>query len=101
MGELFRRFWLPAKHTEMSEWKRTDDGSVPGKAAIEKAKTYRMERGQAGIFQNRAIHSIAYPAGARFIRVTGTNLENIARGRYNSEAGTMVVEKRPNFRGAA
>ncbi len=37
-----------------------------------------MERGQAGIFQNRAIHSIAYPAGGRFIRVTGTNLENIA-----------------------
>ena len=24
-----------------------------------------------------------------------------AIGRYNSEAGTMVVEKRPNFRGAA
>jgi hypothetical protein len=39
--------------------------------------------------------------GARFIRVTGTNLENIARGRYNKDAGTMVVEKRPNFRGAA
>ncbi len=52
-------------------------------------------------FQNRAIHSIAYPAGGRFIRVTGTNLENIAGGRYNSEAGTMVIEKRPNFRGAA
>ena len=59
-----------------------------------------MERGQAGIFQNHAIHSITYPAGARFIRVTGTNLENITRGRYNSEAGTMVEEKRPNFRGA-
>ncbi len=38
------------------------------------------------------------PSGsAQDIRVTGTNLENIARGRYNSEAGTMVVEKRPNF----
>ena len=60
-----------------------------------------MKRGQAGIFENRAIHSIAYPAGGRFIRVTGTNLENIPRGRYNREAGTMVIEKRPNFRGAA
>jgi hypothetical protein len=76
----------------MTEWKRTDDGSVPGKATIEKTKTYRMERGQAGIFQDRAIHSIAYPAGARFIRVTGTNLENIARGRYNKEAGPMDRE---------
>ena len=100
-GESWAIYGQAVKHTEMSEWMRTDDGSVPGKATIEKAKTYRMERGQTGIFQNRAIHSIAYPAGARFIRVTGTNLENIARGRYNSEADTMVIEKRPNFRGAA
>jgi hypothetical protein len=79
----------------------TSSDPLPGKATIEKAKTYRMERGQAGIFQNRAIHSIAYPAGGHFIRVTRTNLENLARGRYNSKASTMVVEKRPNFRGAA
>ena len=88
-------------HTDMTEWRRKDDGSVPGKAILKKEKTYRMERGDAGIFQSRAIHSIAYPAGSRFIRVTGTNLENIERGRYNVEAGTMKVEKRPNFRGAA
>ena len=100
-GDSWAIYGQAVKHTEMTEWKRTDDGSVPGKATIEKARTYRMERGQAGIFQDRAIHSIAYPAGARFIRVTGTNLETIARGRYNVEAGTMVVEKRPNFRGAA
>ena len=100
-GPSWAIYGQAVKHTEMTEWKRTDDGSVPGKATIEKAKTYRMERGQTGIFQDHAIHSIAYPAGARFIRVTGTNLETIARGRYNLEAGTMVVEKRPNFRGAA
>ena len=100
-GDSWAIYGQAVKHTEMTEWKRTGDGSVPGKATIEKAKAYRMERGQAGIFQDRAIHSIAYPAGARFIRVTGTNLETIARGRYNLEAGTMVVEKRPNFRGAA
>jgi hypothetical protein len=100
-GDSWAIYGQAVKHTEMTEWKRTDDGSVPNKATIEKTNTYRMERGEAGIFQNRAIHSIAYPAGARFIRVTGTNLETIARGRYNLEAGTMVVEKRPNFRGAA
>lgn len=100
-GDSWAIYGQAVKHTEMTEWKRTDDGSAAGKASIETAKTYRMERGQAGIFQNRAIHSIAYPAGSRFIRVTGANLETIARGRYNKEAGTMVVEKRPNFGGAA
>lgn len=99
-GDSWAIYGQAVKHTDMSEWQRSDDGSVPGKATVEKAKTYRMERGQSGIFQDRAIHSIAYPAGARFIRVTGTNLETIARGRYNAEAGTMVIEKRPNFRGA-
>ncbi len=101
-GDSWAIYGQAVKHTDMTEWKRTDDGSVAGKATIEKTNTYRMDRGQAGIFQDRAIHSIAYPAGARFIRVTGTNYEeNIARGRYNNQAGTMVVEKRPNFRGAA
>ena len=51
-GDSWAIYGQAVKHTEMTEWKRTDDGSVPGKAIIEKAKTYRMERGQAGIFQN-------------------------------------------------
>ena len=100
-GKSWAIYGQAVKHTDMTEWRRKDDGSVPGKATIKKERTYRMERGQAGIFQDRAIHSIAYPAGSRFIRVTGTNLETIARGRYNPDAGTMKVEKRPNFQGAA
>ncbi len=87
-------------HTDMTEWKRTDDRAEDGKATVELDRTYRLERGQAGIFQDHAIHSIAYPPGARFIRVTGVDLQTIARGRYDVEAGTMVVEKRPNFKGA-
>jgi hypothetical protein len=54
-GDSWAIFGQAVKYTDMSEWKRTDDGSVPSKVTIEKAKTYRMERGQAGIFQNRAI----------------------------------------------
>ena len=88
-------------HTDMTEWKRSDGQADDGKASLEKDRTYRLERGQAGIFQDHAIHSIAYPAGARFIRVTGVDLQTIERGRYDVEAGTMVVEKRPNFKGAA
>ena len=91
--EDVRKLW-------MTEWKRTDDGAEDGKADVEFDRTYRLERGQAGIFQDHAIHSIAYPGGARFIRVTGVDLQTIARGRYDVEAGTMVVEKRPNFKGA-
>ncbi|MGN6732323.1 MAG: hypothetical protein ACTHMB_10190 [Candidatus Binatia bacterium] len=47
--------------------------------------------------------ALSTPSSIRPARVSSghRNLENIARDRYNSEAGTMVVEKRPNFRGAA
>lgn len=51
------------KYTEMTEWKRTDDGSVPGKATIEKAKTYRMERGQTGIFRTAPSTRSPIPPG--------------------------------------
>ena len=100
-GSSWAIYGQAVEHTDMTEWKRLDDGTESGKAKVVKDRSYRLERGQAGVFDDHKIHSIAYPAGARFIRVTGTNLETIARARYDVDKGTMVVEKRPNFRGAA
>ncbi len=100
-GESWAIYGQAVGYTEMTEWQRTDDRREDGKATVVKDRTYRLERGQAGIFDDYKIHSIAYPAGARFIRVTGVDLQTIARGRYDVEAGTMVVEQRPNFKGAA
>jgi hypothetical protein len=96
-GESWAIYGQAVKHTDMTDWRRTDDRSQEGKADIEPVRTYRMERGQAGIFDDGAIHSIAYPEGARFVRVTGCDLSTIARGRYNPEKGTMDVSKRENF----
>ena len=87
-------------HTDMTEWNRLDDGTEDGKARIETAKSYRLERGQAGIFDDHAIHSISYPAGARFVRITGVNLDTIKRGRYDPEAETVAVEFRKTLQGA-
>ena len=75
-------------------------GSRAGKADIEIDREYRMQRGDAGIFDDGAIHSIAYPGGARFIRVTGCDLSTIPRGRYDAKEGTMEVSKRESFTGA-
>ena len=57
----------------------------------------RAERGealspqsrQAGIYQDGAIHSIDYPDRARFIRVTGTNLDKINRVRFDLNTGEV------------
>jgi len=78
-------------HTEMTEWRRTDSGQGPGPASLEKAKTYRLEPGKAGVYDIRAIHAIDYPDGARFVRVTGTDLERVPRLKFDLAKGEAQV----------
>jgi predicted metal-dependent enzyme (double-stranded beta helix superfamily) len=76
-------------YTDMIEWEREDDGSSSEKAKLKPVKKYRLTPGHAGIYQDGTIHSIAYPDYARFIRVTGTNLDNIQRVRFDLESGKV------------
>ena len=76
-------------YTDMIEWEREDDGGDPKHAKLKPAKTYRLNPGQAGIYQDGAIHSIDYPDDARFIRVTGTNLDRINRIRIDLKTGEV------------
>jgi hypothetical protein len=75
--------------TDMTEWKRTDDGKDPTHANLEPEKKYRLNPGQAGIYQNGAIHSIDYPDMSRFVRVTGTNLDMINRISIDLKTGNV------------
>ena len=74
-------------YTDMIEWERLDDGGDDNHAKLKQVKTYRLNPGHAGIYQDGKIHSIDYPDHARFIRVTGTNLDNINRVRFDLASG--------------
>ncbi len=74
-------------HTDMIEWERTDKGGAH--AELKEVKRYRLTPGTAGIYQDGAIHSIDYPDRARFIRVTGTNLDKINRVRFDLKTGEV------------
>jgi predicted metal-dependent enzyme (double-stranded beta helix superfamily) len=76
-------------YTDMIEWERADDGSDPKHADLKPVKKYRLNPGQAGIYQDGKIHSIDYPDDARFVRVTGTNLDNIHRVRFDLASGEV------------
>jgi predicted metal-dependent enzyme (double-stranded beta helix superfamily) len=76
-------------YTEMTEWEREDDGRDPAKAKLTPVKKYRLTPGHAGIYQDGTIHSIDYPDSARFIRVTGTNLDKIRRVRFDLATGDV------------
>jgi hypothetical protein len=97
-GASWAVYGQAVKHTDMTVWKRLDDGKTAGKAKLEKDTSYRLTRGKAGVYNGADIHSIAYPAGAVFIRVTGTDLEKVERLRYDVEKGTVVAERRASMR---
>ena len=76
-------------YTDMIEWEREDRGADTEQAKLKPVKKYRLLPGHAGIYQDGKIHSIDYPDDARFIRVTGTNLDNIHRVRFDLASGKI------------
>lgn len=100
-GSSWAIYGQAVKHTDMTLWKRLDDGAEAGRAELVAEKTFRLDRATVGVFNEGTIHSIAYPAGAIFVRVTGTDLSKLERLRFDPQNGTVVSEKRPIFGSAA
>jgi predicted metal-dependent enzyme (double-stranded beta helix superfamily) len=87
-GASWAIYGQASKYTDMIEWER-EDGNDPKHAELRPAKKYRLEPGHAGIYQDGTIHSIDYPDRAVFVRVTGTNLDNINRIRIDTKTGEV------------
>lgn len=85
--------------TNMTVWQRRDDGTVEGKAQLEIADEFHLDPGMAGMFHPGDIHSIDFTDGARFVRVTGTDLTVVRQNRFNLEDGTVEVSG-PALQGA-
>jgi predicted metal-dependent enzyme (double-stranded beta helix superfamily) len=88
-GASWAIYGQATKYTDMIEWEREDDGADPKHAKLKPVKKYRLNPGHAGIYQDGTIHSIDYPDYARFIRVTGTNLDKIPRIRIDLKSGAV------------
>jgi hypothetical protein len=87
-GASWAIYGQATKYTDMIEWDR-EDGTDPKHAKLTPVKKYRLNPGHAGIYQDGKIHSIDYPDYARFVRVTGTNLDNINRVRFDLKTGEV------------
>lgn len=88
-GESWAVYGQAIGHTDMTEYRRTDDGSSKEEAKLEETRRYRLNPGEVGVFADGAIHSIDYPDKSRFIRVTGTNLDAIDRVAYDEQTGQI------------
>ena len=83
-----------AQFTQMRRWKRLDDGSQAGHAELALQKNFRLNTGEAAAFAKGDIHSIEYPEGTFFIRVTGGDVEKQQTLRFDLDQQTVIVEDR-------
>ncbi len=88
-GNSWAIYGQATEHTIMTEWERVDNGSDDENIAMEETKKFRLDPGQVGLFDVGVIHSIEYPDNARFVRVTGVDLEGIDRKAYNLKHRTV------------
>lgn len=78
-------------HTDITTWKRLDDGRTEGHAELAVKEQYRLNPGQVGIYHPGDIHTVDFPDGTRFVRVTGTDLNQEAQSFYNLAEKTVKV----------
>lgn len=81
------------EYTDMTKWRLLDE-SQEGKADLEQDNTVRLEPGMAGKFEPGDIHSIHFPDGAKFVRVTGTDLDAIPTRRFDPQNQAVKVGSR-------
>lgn len=84
-GSSWAVYGQTAGYTDMTIW----SAPVDGESNIEAVRTFRLEPGQAGLFDTREIHSIEYAAGSKFVRVTGVDMSHETRRVFDPELGTV------------
>ena len=89
-GSSWAIYGQATAYTDMTEYRRLDGARGPGEARLEVARRYRLEPGHAGLYDVGAIHAIAYGQNARFVRVTGADLEHVPRLKFDLDKGTAV-----------
>lgn len=68
--------------TEMTNWRAIErpENGQPGK--VEAVRTYKLEPGQAYVYQVGDLHSPHREAETRLIRIEGMNMDNVKRDKY-------------------
>ena len=87
-GDSWAVYGQAAGQTVMREYQRKDDGTGD-EFELEKIKEYTMNKGDVGMFDVGAIHSIDYTPMARFVRVTGVDLDTIDRQAFDLKRGVV------------
>jgi hypothetical protein len=78
--------------TDMNDWALVTapaDGN-PGKVKL--AKTYRMQRGDAYVYNEHDLHSPRRDGATKLIRIEGSNLDLVKRDRFEPVEEAAAAE---------
>jgi len=84
-GESWAVYGQTAGYTDMTIW-IADDGAHGN---VEAERSFRLEPGQAGLFDVREIHSIQYGVDSKFVRITGVDMSTETRRVYDADTGAV------------
>lgn len=95
-GQSWALYFQVTGITKMTTYKRVVGGpGQPGEAVLEKIDEEDVTPGNSMFFGPQAIHSTQHPSPpARWIRVTGTDLDFTKRLRFSIERKEAVIEKK-------
>jgi len=89
-GDSWALYAQVKDYTEMTEYKRTDDGSRPKHATLAVQKQYELNPGEVGLYWGSQLHATYTPVGCSYLRVTGTDLETRPRVRIDQNTGEVM-----------
>jgi hypothetical protein len=70
--------------TEMTDWRKLSPPSAGQPGKVEAVRTYRMEPGDAYLYNEGDLHSPHRTAETRLIRIEGTDMKKVTRDRYEA-----------------
>jgi predicted metal-dependent enzyme (double-stranded beta helix superfamily) len=68
--------------TSMTEYKATGTAGGDGPTPVEVRERYVLKPGMARLYNERTVHSTRRDDETRLIRITGTDVDKVKRGRY-------------------
>lgn len=74
---------------DITTYRRVDDGTIPGRAALEIKEVQRLEPGVVYPYLSGEIHSTSAPEPSVVFRFLSYDLNRVERCRYDLEAGTV------------
>jgi hypothetical protein len=88
-GESWAVYGTAQGATAMTEWRDVDDGNPDGRS-LTASERYTLAPGETHAYHSGAIHSTRHDVPTWVIRVTGTNLDGVARYRFDAKRDRIV-----------